>query len=152
MTVSDVAAQFKDAMVTAATTAINDADVMVCYGHPGTVQPDDIVSFGRVTSTQSPHTMSTNRTRWNTLTIDVTISVYRTGGADQEQVAGDRAYELLNLIEEYVRVTDTTLGGLVLYCFCTSHESDGYTDPQVIAKGRLIEITATFTAESRITS
>ena len=151
MTVADAAAAFKDAMVVAATTAVNDSTVLVCYGHPGTEQPDDIVSFGRVTSTQEPGPMSsTNRSRTNTLTVDLTISIYRAGGPEQEKAAGDRAYALLSAIEEYVRVTDTTVGGNVLWCFLTSHSSDGATDPALIAKGRCIEIAATFTAYTRI--
>lgn len=151
MTVADAAAAFKDAMVTAATTAVNDPTVLVCYGHPGIQQPDDIVSVGRVTSTQEPGPMSnTNRSRTNTLTVDLTISIFRRGGADQEQVAGDRAYSLLSAVEEYVRVTDTTVGGTVMWCFLTSHTSDGATDPTLLTQGRCIEITATFTAYTRI--
>ncbi|SRR6266702_5904236 len=152
MTVSDVAGQFKTAIVTAATTAISDATVKVCYGHPGTDQPDDIVSVGKVTAVIDPATLSASlRTRELTLTVEVTASVHR-GGAEQEQAAGTRAYQLLNLIEEYVRVTDTTLGGLVRWCFCVGHDSDGVTDPQIAASGSLIEATATFLAKARITN
>lgn len=152
MTVADVAAAFKDAMVTAATTAINDPAVQVCYGHPGTVGlADDIVSVGRITSAQETGPMSvTNRSRTNILTAELVFSCFRHGGPDQEKVAGDRAYALLSAVEEYVRVTDTTLGGTVMWCFCTSHDSQGSTDPALLAQGRCIEITATFTAYTRI--
>lgn len=159
MTVSDVSAAFKAAMVTAATTAINDTSVLVCYGHPGTVQPPDIVSVGQITAQQDMATLSNaKRTRDLVLTAEVVVSVFRAGGPEQEQVAGDRAYALLDLVEEYLRTTDTQLatsnGGtpLVWWCFCTSHDSDGSTDPEVLANGRLIEIRATFTARARITS
>lgn len=162
-TVADVAAAFKAALVAASTTAtatLGSSAVAaghtfgVFYGHPGTQQlPDDIVSWGRVTSSQEPGPISaTNRSRTNNLAADVTISVFRSGGADQEQVASEAAYAYLSAIEEYLRVTDPTLGGLVLWCFCTGHDSDGVTDPILLAQGRTIEITATFSAFSRIHS
>lgn len=158
MTVADAAAAYKAALVTASTTATAslvpaDHSFGVFYGHPGTDLPDDIISWGRVTSSQEPGPLSSsNRSRTNMLTADVTVSVFRAGGPEQEQVASGVAYAYLSAIEEYLRVTDTTLGGLVLWCFCTSHESDGLTDPQLLAQGRTIEITATFTAFSRIHS
>jgi len=158
MTVADVAASFKRAIVTAATTATTpliptDHTFGVFYGHPGVRDmPDDIISVGRITSAQEPENLSTNRSRWNVLTAEVVISVFRAGGRDQEQVAGDAAYAYLTAIEEYVRVTDTSLGGLVLWCFCTGHDSAGSTDPDLLGQGRTIEITATFTARARITS
>ena len=152
-TVSDVSRQFKDALVTAATTAIDDTSVKVCYGQPGTEQPDDIVSVGRVTAVIDPATLTSSlRTRELAVTAEVVVSVFRAGGQDMEKVAGDRAYQLLDMVEEYVRVTDTTLGGVVRWCFCTGHDSDGATDPQVTATGRLIEIKAEFAARARITS
>lgn len=153
-TISDMAGAFKTAMVTACRTAITDTNVTVCYGHPGQYQPDDIIAVGRITCTQVPGPISrTNRARDVTLTAEVHVSCFR-GGPDPEteKLAGDRAYALLSLIEEQVRVTDTTLGGLVWWCFCTDHDSDGITDPQMLAKGRLVEILATFTAQARITN
>lgn len=162
-TVSDMSAAYKRALVTAARTAITDPAVLVCYGHPGTDIPDDVLSVGRVTVEQEPGPISaTNRARDITLTAYVTASVYRGGGPEAEQAAGDRAYELVTLLEEYVRVTDTTLHaaagladgepGLVWWCFCTGHDSDGATDPALLAKGRVIEVLASFTARARITN
>lgn len=149
------AAEFKNAFHTAAVAlwATAEPDVQVAFGHPGKFQADDIVAFGRVTSDQVPPTMGTNRSREETLTQEVMFSIYRGGtGTDVEKVCSDRAYQLLDDLSEMVRVTDTTLGGVVRDCFLTSHESDGETDAAVLAKGRLIEIRATFTAHTRITS
>lgn len=151
-TVSDVAGQFKNALVAAAVTAVDDDTVKVCYGHPGTKQPDDIMSVGRITASIDFATVGTNRTRELVLTAEVKVSVFRRGGPDQEQVAGDRAYALMNALEEYVRAVDTTLGGVVRWCFCTGHDSDGSTDPELLAQGRCIEVDGTFTARARITS
>lgn len=157
MTVTDAAAAFKTALVAACETACRPlADpahqLGVYYGHPGIKLPDDIVSVMRVTAQQEPGPIGTNRARDLTLTADVTVSIYRAGGADQEAVAAAQAYALLTAVEEHCRVTDTTLGGAVWWCFCTSHESEGATNPDLLAKGRVIEITATFTARARITS
>ncbi|MHA7275364.1 hypothetical protein ACX80O_02355 [Arthrobacter sp. Hz1] len=126
-------------------------NVLVSFGQPGTFEPDDIVSFERVTERQDPATMGTNRSREEVLTLDVIISCYRGGGPEQEQVCSARAYDLLRRIEIYARKTDTTIGGAVRHCFLQSHESDGATLPELIAQGRTIDITATFEARARIT-
>ena len=115
-------------------------------------QAGDIVAFGRISSSQEFAAYGSNRPREETLTIDVVVSVYRGGGPDMEQVASDRAYELLGELELYARVTDTTIGGTVRNCALVSHESEGATDPEILAAGRLIEITAQFVAQARITS
>jgi hypothetical protein len=78
---------------------------------------------------------------------------FRAGGDEQESVVETQAYYLLGLLENYVRATDPTLGVAgVRHCFLTDHESDAATDPDVLSKGRLHIIRATFTAAARITS
>jgi len=134
------------------TAGPDTAEVYVCFGQPGTFDPAEIVKIGMISSEQDPATMGTNRGREETLTLEVTISVYRGGGQDQEQVCSDRAYALLRMIADYVHHTDTTLGGAVRMCFLTSTESDGATDPDRIAEGRTIAIVAKFTAAARITN
>ncbi|MDM4761886.1 hypothetical protein QT381_02565 [Galbitalea sp. SE-J8] len=146
-----LAGDFKRAFVEGATVLFADEPVKVAFGHPGIEQPDEIVAFTKVASEQEPATLSTNRSRDETLTQTVVISVWREGGADQEQAASDRAYELLGALEEWARMTRTNVGG-VLWCALTSHTSDGETSPQVLAAGRLVEVEATFTARARITS
>lgn len=135
-----------------ATKSVVPSTVLVIYGIPGPKYPNDVVSFGRVTSRQDPATMGTNRGREEILTVEVTFSTYRRGGQEQEIAAFERVYELLALIETYCRVTDTTLGGAVRECFLADHESEGETDPRFIAEGRVREMTATFTARVRVTS
>ncbi|NQX36253.1 hypothetical protein [Herbiconiux sp. VKM Ac-2851] len=148
------APEFKAAMVAAAHTIWDAAepDVQISYGHPGKTQHPDIVGFSRVTSEQDPATLSTNRSREETLQLVVTFSIYRFGGPEMEEVATVRAYKLLGDLENYVRKTDTTLGGVVRHCFLQTHESDGESDPNVLAQGRLIEVQATFQAQNRITT
>lgn len=146
------AGPFKEAFTAIITTAIADPTVLVSFGHPGMSDADDIIGVGKVVSDQKQATVSPNRSREETIELTVCISIYRGGGIEQEQIASDRAYALLGLIEKYVRLTDTTVGGTVRDCFLTSHESDGSTDKDLLAQGRLIEVTAVFTARVRINS
>lgn len=152
MPVASAAPAFKDALFTVCQTLFAGDGVQVSFGHPGQSQINDIVAVTRVSSQQEPITLTPRRTREETLTAEVVFSVYRGGGPDMEQVCSDRAYALLAELEEYVRVTDTSLGSVVRHCFLVSTDSDGMTDEAFLANGRLIEVTATFEAVARITS
>lgn len=142
----------KNALFAVCQTLFASAGVQVSFGHPGQSQVNDIVAVTRVRGEQAPITLGTRRQREETLQAEVVFSVYRGGGPDMEKVCSDRAYELLGQLEEYVRVTDTTLGGVVRHCFLIDHDSTGTTDEQFLANGRLIEVTATFEAVARISS
>jgi hypothetical protein len=143
----------KQALHDASVTLFADDDVLVCWGHPGVQLPNDVFSWGRVAEVEEPGPISSSRrARDVTFQVYATISVYRPGGPDQEQVAEQRCYDLADAMSEYVRVTDTTLGGLVYWCFRTNYDSEGSTDATLLAKGRCIEATVEFTARARITS
>lgn len=124
--------------------------VHVVYGQPSTYEPEDIVSFGRLSSGQETATMSTNRSREETLSLEVTVSCFKGGTEDGEIATAERAYELLRRIEHYVRMEDPTLGGLVRQCLLTGHESEGATPEDLTDQGRVTEVIATFTAHARI--
>jgi hypothetical protein len=143
---------FKSALIAAAHTLwdTDEPDVQISRGNPGVTQNNDIVGFGKVTSQQEPGPFSPRRPRDETLTVAVVFSIYRPGGPDQEEVAEDRAYKLLGDLENYVRKTDTTLGGVVRHCFLDEIQSDGASDPEILAGGRLIEVTGVFQAFARI--
>lgn len=126
-------------------------EVLCSYGQPGNYMPDDVVAWRGVQSSHVPATIGPQRSRHETLTVEVVISCWRGGGPEMELVCAQRAYKILRAIEYYARVTDTTLGGAVLWCFLEQHQSDGATDPQLLEEGRVIEITATFKAEARVT-
>ena len=147
------AQQFKAALMDAMVTLVTGQEVLVSFGHPGDEVGnwDDQVSFADIEVTQEFGPMGTNRSRDETLRQTVWVSSFREGGTDQERVAAARAYELLGLLERYVRFTDTTLGGVVRQCFLTSHTSQGFTDPGMTLAGREVDIEAVFTAEVRIT-
>lgn len=152
MTLTSAGPAFKAAFFNAATSLWAAEDVQVCYGHPGVNMADDLVVFGGLDTQQEPATMGAGRSREEILTLEVVVSVYRGGGAEQEQVTAARAYELLGELETYVRVTDTTLGGAVRHCFLVSYTSEGVTDLDVLSSGRETDITAQFAARARITS
>ena len=151
---STVAAQFKDAFYAMAQTLFaNDAQVLVSYGHPGLQNQDDMILLLGVKSQQVEAAMSSSlRSRWETLELDLFISSYRAGELDNDKVPSDRVYSLLGQLENYVRTTDTTLGIGLQQCFLTAHDSTGSTDPQVLARGRMVDCTAVFTALVRITN
>ena len=149
-----VAHDFKAAFVSAIQTLYAaDDTILVTFGHPGpqVVNYLDAIAFTDVQVEQEFATHSAaNRPREETLRLTVLISSWRPGGADQEVVASAAAYGLLEAIERYARITDTTLGDTVRRCFLVSHTSTGETDPEAINKGRTIEIEATFEAKARI--
>ena len=153
MTTFTAAAAFKNAAHAAALTLWpSGSPVQVAFGHPGSVQGTEIVAFMEISSEQEPATLGPRRQRREVLQLTVVFSVFRGGGGEQEKIASDRAYELLGALEQQFRVTDTTVGGTVLFCFLTSHQSEGASDEQTISAGRQIWIDAVFTAEARITS
>ena len=146
-----VAPQVKAALYnTCVSLYASQPEVQVAYGHPGTAMANDIVSIGNVSSRQEVATMSPNRPREEYITVTVTFSVYRGGGPDQEQVVTERAYALLGLLETQTRLTDTTLGGIVRWCYLVDTRCDGETEPDLIAQGRVVELSATFEARARL--
>lgn len=147
------AQSFKAAMVAAMQTLTAGTDVLVTFGSPGqqVLNFDDSVSFEDLASEQSPATMSTNRSREETLTLLVVVESFRAGGPEAEPIASGAAYSLLALLERQVRMTDTTVGGTVRDCFLTAHRSQGFTSPAEMAQGRTCVVEATFTAHVRVT-
>lgn len=154
LTMATVALAFKEAFYNAAKELMAEdpetESVYVVFGQPATIDPDEIISFGSVGAGQEKATLGTNRSREETLTLDVQISVVRGGEEEAEILASRRCYELLRKLEYYVRVTDTTVSQTVRECFLTSHDSPGATPEEVMHKGRMIDVLATFTAKARI--
>lgn len=147
-----LAPAFRAALVTQATT-LAGTTVLVTRGNPAFDTFQDNIVIGAVASQSEPATLGTNRARQETLTCEVTVYSFRSGGYDQEAVVEARAYELLGLLENYVRVTDTTLGVTGLqWCFLTEHRGDVATDEEVLQAGRMHVVVGTFSAAGRITS
>lgn len=146
------AAAMKGALLTAC-QGIYPAPVKVCYGHPGTNLPDDIVSIGNITSDSVVGPLGTARTREESLSIEVTFSCFR-GGSDQ-QVVTERAYELLAMLEAYLTDAGTSsslqlsLAGTVRRAWVTGHIL-AETEADLLSQGRVAEITAVVAADVRI--
>ena len=134
-------------------TTLAGTGVLVTRGLVAFDTFDDVIVIGRVSSSSEPANFGTQRQREETLECEVVIYSFRAGGDEQESIVETQAYYLLGLLENYVRATDPTLGvDGVRHCFLTDHESDTATDPDVLSKGRLHIIRATFTAAARLTS
>ena len=124
--------------------------VQVAYGHPGTDLEDDIVSVAGARSTQELATLATTRPREETLEVDVVFSCFRGGGPESQQVATERAYALLGQLEDHLKTTDYTLSGTARLARVTSHDLVESDDPDLLALGRISEITAVVTVQVRI--
>jgi hypothetical protein len=125
--------------------------VQVSFGHPGrNRQFDDIVALTGIRTEQDAAGMGPGRSRREHLYLTVMVSCWR-AGVDDDLAPTEAVYSYANRLEQYVRTTDPTLGGLALWCFLDEHTSDGLTDRQMLAKGRLIEGAFIFHALATIT-
>jgi hypothetical protein len=141
---------YKDALYAACQTLYSN-QALVAYGSPGPVADDDIVSIGRVTSRQDFAALGLSRPRDAKGEVEVVISSYRGGGPDMEQVCFDRVFSLLATLETYIRTTNNTLGVAgVLWSQITDVTAEGSYDPDVLAQGRVVELTATISVQSRL--
>ena len=127
-----------------------DPYTRVSRGLPAFADAQDNVCVGAVTFTQEPVVLSPLRKREETLTCEVRFYSFRFGGVEMEEIVEARAYAMLDRLAEYVRVTDTTLGGVVRHCFLTDGAADEATDPDVLGKGRMHVLSATLTAVVRV--
>jgi hypothetical protein len=129
-----------------------DPYTLVVRGLPAFATASDNVCIGAVTANQQSVTFGTQRSREESLTCQIDFYSFRGGGESVEEMVESRAYQMLDRLAEYVRVTDTTLGGVVRQCFLTDIAADAATDPDVLAKGRMHVITATLSADARVRS
>jgi len=144
------AADFEAAFLAAAIDAIGDPDVLVVSGYPYPQDAYDIVSVGQVTAEQEPASLGARR-RNETLTLTLLVSVWRPSvGQEADIEVRARARALLGAVEYACRVTDTTVGGTVIWCFMTDHQL--WSDPFTIdsTEGRTCEVAATFQAFQQV--
>jgi len=124
--------------------------IQVAYGHPGTDLESDIVSVGSVRATQEIATMSTMRNREELITVDVIFSCFAGGGTEVQQTVTERCYTLCALLENYLQTTDYTLAGTARLARVTGADLIESDDPDLLALGRLSELTATVEVQVRI--
>ncbi len=126
------------------------APIQVAYGHPGTDLEADIVSVGAVRATQEIATMSTMRNREESIFVDVIFSCFAGGGAEVQQTVTERTYTLCALLENHLQTTDYTLSGTARLARVISADLIESDDPDLLALGRLSELTATVEVAVRI--
>lgn len=127
------------------------ADCQVTYGHPGTLQEEDIVAVGDITAEQSTASMNAaSRPREERFTITVWVSVWRGGGPDVQRGVTERAYELAGRLGAHLRTADPTLDGSVISAAVTGLDMAEDWIPARLAKGRTTEITVTVSCLARI--
>lgn len=147
---STAAPAIRAALLELVRTALDGDPAHVCAGHPGTYQPNDIVAVGISSDAQSEMgPLSPSRKREETVSLSLTISCYRGGGNEVAELVADRAFELLATIEAALR-TDYSIGGTCRFAALTAWRADEAVDEDILAMGRVTEIVATITCQSRI--
>lgn len=135
----------KNAVFTAAVSAVREADlheVDVAYGFLWSAWSDSI-SVTSVRAIPDEGSVSPQRRRELTVQVDLNVLVFRV--TDDEQVTHARAFELLGVVDEWVR-EHITLDGTALWCHMGEVASDGATVAEDAGEGRVTEIAATFEA------
>ena len=142
----------KNALYEASEALFASDDIVVSFGLPSDKSFPDQVYVGAMRTEQEPGPMGGRRSRNENVFVTVEFDFWRAGEAEDDKVVTDAAMDAVNRLEEYVRVTDTTLGGVCEWCFLESVESEGLTPLQVVAAGRQSVISVVFHAFVRISS
>lgn len=152
--------QYKQALFNAALILWpkETSEFLVCWGRVGPSVPDQWVEFHGSDNADEFATMGTNRTAEETLRLETHWFVQRYGdpqysGPSAEEYLFDRLGEL----ERYVRVTNTTLAGLVdgftvRHCRLVTYSTDDAVMTRDDQAGRLAAAGAIFEAKIRISN
>jgi hypothetical protein len=129
------------------------SDTEIAYGSIRVSETQDFVLLRAVTARSKFSDAVGAQRMAEYLDLDILISCDRGGddfinGVPTQQIASERAWALLALIETRLR-TDVTLTGLVYWTFRSSAR-EVETNPDDSFAGRFSEVTATFTAETKI--
>ena len=126
--------------------------VLVTYGAPGAFQPPEIVALLDQRVTVERPTMSPARPREEIVETDVVFSVFTAGDAEAQQLATERAFEMLGPFIDYFKTKpNETLSGACREAWVTGYVLNESTVPTKDGiAGRLSEITATVTSRTRI--
>ncbi|MBW9094638.1 hypothetical protein JNB62_13155 [Microbacterium jejuense] len=152
--------QYKLAMFTAAKElwATSNPEFLVCWGRVGTNVPDQYVEFHGVDNVDTFATMDTKRTAEETLNLEVTWWVTRFGDPEFAGPAAEEyMYARMAEFERYVRVTNTTLAGIldgfnVRHTRLTRQATDDAQVERDSVQGRLAAAITIFEAKTRLTS
>lgn len=127
-------------------------EMLVEWGTLGANVPDNVMLVLGTDSEQEPGPLSsTNRSREETLHVEVQFFITRWGEEGAAREADQYLYDRLGELELHVRQTDTTLGGLVRHCFLVTHLTDSRSFTRNNHAGRIAAAIARFEAKVRIT-
>lgn len=142
------APDIKAELVTALRTLF-PVPVKVSYGAPWGDLVDEFIAVGNMESRNDLATMGTPRSREETVQITITISCW--SGSPDQQVVTERAYSMLQDIEEYLQLTDPTLAGTVRTARVVSHALTETAEPDDAGNGRYAEVEAVIECRARLT-
>jgi hypothetical protein len=150
--VASAAYAVKNALYEAAKDLFAADDIVVSFGLPSDQGHPDQVFVGAFRSEQEPGPMGGRRSRNENVFVTVEFDFFRAGEAEDDKVVTDAAMSAVRRLEQQLRVTDTTLGGVCEWAFVESVESEGVTPLQVVAAGRQASISVEVHAFVRVTS
>lgn len=125
----------------------------VIRGLVGAGYPDQYMQVLGTTTRHEAATMSSNRTREETIELETQWFVFRYGAVGVDREAEDYLYARLSELERYIRVDDITLGGVVRECHLTEIATDtAAVERAGTGQGRLHAAIVTWEAKVRISN
>jgi hypothetical protein len=152
--IATVSYAFKKALFDAATTLFEDTapEFEVVWGALGTRVPEQYVQILGVDVGQEPATMSSNRSREETLRIETQWYCTIRGEVDAAREAEEYVFARIRELERHVRMVDTSLGGVVRECSLAAAVVDSTRiQNQNTSVGRLGVALVIFEAKARVT-
>jgi hypothetical protein len=145
----------RDALMQAVADAFADADetnnVDAGSGFRWPIVNQDWFFATETESVIDPADIGPRRTQTETITLHASVGSWRPGSDEATELAAfHRAFDLLKLVQNWIRKNDITLGGTVLWCLPGSSQSAGETSSNESGDGRITEIAATFVCKHRI--
>ena len=133
----------KAALVASLTDLFPDP-VLVTWGRPGKFQPDDIVMvMGQRTVTERGPS-GPRRPREDVVSTDVVFSIYRPGDETQQRAASDRAYQMLETFQEWLRTRpNEELGGACREAHVAEHS---LVESPIVANTKSSDLVVGYTA------
>ncbi|KQR91290.1 MAG: hypothetical protein J0I33_00110 [Microbacterium ginsengisoli] len=141
----------RDGLEAAIRAALADeAEVDIYAGWTWPIVHDDSVQLTAASGAADPKTVSARRSYDETITLGISITVWRAGHSEDDGSAAEayqRAFALLNKITAYVVEGDhTELGGAVMWCLPGAVDSDGTE----YNSGFQVEVAAEFICAHRV--
>lgn len=145
--------KFKQAFFTTAREFFKEShpELEIVRGLVGASHPSEYVQILGTTTDHDAATMGSNRTREETVTLETQWFVFRYGEVDADQEAEDYLFARLGELEQHIRVTDITLGGVVRQCLLSAISTDSARIEEAgTSQGRVSAAIATWEAPIRI--